>query len=125
MVVRITSIALTIAGALALISGLLIWAGITLNLVSMHMLLGFLSVAALWIVGIGQALSTGGSWTIAACAIAIGALTAYVGLYQSTWMIGPFHWVIQAIHLLLGILTIGLGHVAAARQSRPKQERHR
>jgi hypothetical protein len=116
MVVRITSFVLTIAGALALISGLFFWAGLALNLVSMHMLLGFLSVAALWIIGIGQAFSTGGSWTIAACAIVIGALTAYVGLYQSTWMIGQLHWVIQAIHLLLGVLTIGLGHMAAARR---------
>ena len=28
---------------------------------------------------------------------------------------GEFHWLIRVIHLLLGLLTIGMGHMAAAR----------
>jgi hypothetical protein len=34
---------------------------------------------------------------------------------QSSLMAGEFHWVIQVTHLALGVLTIGVGHVAAAR----------
>lgn len=121
MVIRITSVVLSVAGVLTLISGLLFWTGAALNLVSMHMLLGFLSVAALWIVGIGQAFSKGGSWITAAGTIVVGALAIYVGLYQATLMLGQLHWVIQVLHLALGILTIGLGHMAAARHRKTLQ----
>ena len=118
MVIRITSMVLSLAGLLALVLGLLFWTGVAVHLISMHMLLGLLAVAALWVVGIGQAFAKNGSWMIAACALVVGALTIVFGLYQSTMMISSFHWIIQIIHLLLGILTIGLGHMAAARYRR-------
>jgi hypothetical protein len=115
MVIRITSIVLSAAGLIALILGLLFWAGAALNLISMHMLVGLLAVAALWAIGIAQAFVKGGNWLIAACAVIVGALTVVFGLYQSSMMVGSFHWIIQIVHLILGVLTIGLGHMAAAR----------
>lgn len=115
MVIRITSIVLSAAGLIALILGLLFWAGAAVNLISMHMLVGLLAVAALWVIGIAQAFVKGGNWLIAACAVIVGALTVVFGLYQSSMMVGPFHWIIQVVHLILGVLTIGLGHMAAAR----------
>jgi uncharacterized membrane protein len=115
MVIRIAAVVLSLAGVLGLISGLFFWTGTALNLVSLHMLLGFLAVAALWVVAIGQVFSNTGSWIIAACALLVGALTIVIGLYQVSLMVGPLHWIIEVIHLALGILTIGLGHMAAAR----------
>jgi hypothetical protein len=115
MTIRVASIVLSLAGLLALILGLLFWMGIALNLISMHMLLGLLTVAALWVIGVAQAFSKGGSWTIAACALVIGAITAVLGMMQASLMVGASHWVIQVIHLVLGILTIGIGHMGAAR----------
>lgn len=115
MVIRITSIVLSAAGLIALILGLLFWAGAALNLISMHMLVGLLAVAALWAIGIAQAFVKGGNWLIAACAVIVGALTVVFGLYQSSMMVGSFHWIIQIVHLILGVLTIGLGHMGAAR----------
>ena len=115
MVIRYASAVLTLAALLALILGIFFWFGAALNFVSMHMLLGFLAVASLWVIGIGQVLSPSGSWLIALSALAVGALTVVLGLYQSSLMIGASHWVVQVIHLLLGLLTIGLGHMGAAR----------
>jgi hypothetical protein len=115
MVVRIASAVLSLAGLLALLSGLLFWTGVALNLVSLHMLLGLLAVGALWTIGIAQATVKGGSWIIAAAALVLGVLTLIVGLYQSLLLLGPWHWIIGVTHLLLGILTIGLGHIGAAR----------
>lgn len=118
MVIRIASAVLSLAGLLALISGILFWAGFALKLVSLHMLLGLLAVAALWTIGIAQLCSSGGSWTIAACTLIVGTLTIYFGLNQSALLPGQHHWVIQSVHLILGILTIGLGHMGAARYRR-------
>ena len=90
MVIRIASVVLSFAGLLALILGLLVWANSALNLIQMHMLLGFLAVGALWVIGIGQAFSRGGSWLLAACALAVGAAMIIIGLNQSALMLGPF-----------------------------------
>jgi len=115
MVIRIASIALSFAGLLALILGLLVWANHGLNLIQMHMLLGLLAVGALWVIGIGQTFSKGGSWLIAVCALVVGAAMIIIGLNQSALMLGPFHWVIQILHLVLGLLVIGMGHIGSAR----------
>jgi hypothetical protein len=115
MVIRIASAVLSLAGLLALLSGLLFWIGIALNLVSLHMLLGFLAVGALWTIGVAQAVAKGGNWIIAAAALVLGVLTIMLGLYQSSLLIGPWHWLVDVTHLLLGVLTIGLGHMGAAR----------
>ncbi len=118
MIIRIASIVLSLAGILALIFGLVLWTGMALNIISLHMLLGLLAVAALWVIGIGQALVRGGSWIIAVCAVIVGALTGWLGMIQASLLVGDYHWIIQVIHLLLGVLTIGLGHMGAARYRR-------
>ena len=115
MVIRIASAVLTLAGLVALISGLLFWTGTALNLMALHMLLGFLAVGALWVIGIAQAFAPRGSWIVASCAVIVGAAMVAIGMMQSSLLVGRFHWVIQVIHLLLGLLTIGIGHMAAAR----------
>jgi hypothetical protein len=115
MVIRIASAVLSLAGLLALILGLLFWTGVALNLMQMHMLLGLLAVGALLVIGIGQAFSKGGSWIIVAGALVVGAATIVLGMTQASLMVNEFHWVIQVIHLVLGLLTIGMGHMGAAR----------
>jgi hypothetical protein len=115
MVVRIASMLLRLGGALAAILGILFWSGNALNLIPIHMLLGLLVVLSLWIVGIGQAFSSGGSWPLAGGALLLGLLVIVVGMRQSSLLVGPFHWVIQVVHLLLGILAVGIGQIAAAR----------
>jgi hypothetical protein len=115
MVIRIASVVLSFAGLLALILGLLVWTNHGLSLIQMHMLLGLLAVGALWVIAIGQAFSRGGSWFIAASALVVGAAMIAVGLTQSGLMPGAFHWLIQVLHLVLGLLVIGLGHIGAAR----------
>jgi len=115
MVIRIASAVLSSAGLLALISGLLFWTGTAQNLIQLHMLFGFFAVGALWVVGIGQAFAKTGSWIIAAAAIIVGTATVALGMTQASLMVGDFHWFIEVLHLALGIFTIGVGHIGAAR----------
>jgi hypothetical protein len=115
MVIRIASIILRLCGGLAVILGILFWSGNSLNMVPIHMLLGLLVVLSLWFLGIGQAFASGGSWPLAGGALLLGALVIVVGMTQSSLLVGPFHWVIQVVHLLLGVLAVGVGQMAAAR----------
>jgi hypothetical protein len=116
MLIRIASLVLSLAGLLALILGLLFWFDIAGEFISLHMLLGLLAVAALWVIGVAQGLAGGpGSWTFALAAIIVGAVTMLLGLVQSSLLVGALHWIIRVIHLILGLLTIGIGHMGAAR----------
>ena len=114
-VIQIASILLRLFGTLAVILGLLFWVGIGLNLIPVHMLLGLLVVLLLWIVGVGQAFSKSGSWALALGALALGAIVIMLGLRQSSLLVGPFHWVIQVLHLLLGVFAVGVGQISAGR----------
>jgi hypothetical protein len=106
MIARYASAVVTLGGILALLSGLTHWLGIAPGFLSMHMLLGYLTVA----------FSAGGSSPVAALAIVVGAFTIYLGMNQTVLLPGENHWLIQLGHMVLGILTIGVGHMAAARQ---------
>jgi hypothetical protein len=115
MAIRYATAILTVAGLLALVLGVLLWIGVGVNLISMHMLLGLLAVGALWIVAIGQALAKNGNRLLALAALILGGLTIWLGMIQAALLSGGFHWIIQLIHLILGLATIGLGHMAAVR----------
>lgn len=113
---------MSLAGLLALVSGLLFWTGTALDWIQLHMLLGFLTVGALWVVAIGQIFAKKGSWVIAAAAIIVGAATIVLGMTQASLMVGDFHWLVEVLHLALGIFTIGLGHIGAARYRKRQAE---
>ena len=123
MVLRIASVLLTLAGALALLSGLPLWLGWGAQVVALHMLLGIAAVAALWTLGFAQAAAPGGSWALALVALLLGIVTLLLGLYQPTLLVGSLHWVVQLVHLVLGLAVIGFGHMMTARLRKAKVAR--
>jgi len=109
---------LRVAVLLALLLGILFWTGNAQNLTLIHMLLGFIVVISLWVIGLAQGFIKGGSFGLAIATFVIGLILAIVDLYQTRWLIGSTHWVIQVIHLLLGLSAIGLGEMITARTKR-------
>lgn len=118
MLIRISSILLGVLGVVALILGILFWTGNALNLVTVHILVGVLTVLLLLVVGIGQAVSKGGSWPMAILAVVLGAVSLWLGMAQLTMLLGSSHIVIQVIHLLLGLALVGVGQAMAGRYRR-------
>ncbi len=89
---------------LNLILGILFWTGNAADsLVLVHMGLGILVVLSLWTLGLAQALTKGGSWGLAIGAVVLGIILAASGGTQDEILTGSLHWVIQVIHLLLGL----------------------
>lgn len=121
MIIRIAAAVLSLAGLLALISGVLYWTGTAVNVIQLHMLLGFLAVGALGVIGVTQLFGKARSWLIAALALLVGAATAVIGLTQASLVVGDWHWMIEILHLALGILTIAVGHWGAAHYRRRTQ----
>src|SRR5258708_13001900 len=95
----------------AMMFGILFWLNIATNLITVHMLIGIIVVLSLWIIGLVQGFMKGGSLPFAGLTFVVGLALAIVGLYQQQWLIGPAHWVIQVIHLLLGLSAIALAEM--------------
>jgi hypothetical protein len=87
--------------------GLLFWTGNATGLVDLHQLLGILLVLALWTQA-ALAARAGVEPRLVAVAAVWGLLVPIVGLTQTNLLTGSLHWLIQVIHLLLGIGLIGL-----------------
>jgi len=124
MVVRIVSNVLRAAALLALILGILNWVQVTPDtLVPIHMLLGIIVVLSLWILG-GMIATTKGGIGLAIGAFVLGLITLVVGLTQK--QIPPvdgnsLHWIIQVVHLLIGLAAIGMGEAIGGRYRRQRQ----
>lgn len=117
MVVRISLMVLRVAALAAIILGILFWTGNADQLQIVHIILGFAVVISLWVLGIAQGLR-GGKFSLALATFIAGFLLAFVGLFQTRWLIGPNHWIIQVIHLLLALAAIGLGEMIGGRYRR-------
>ena len=117
LVVRIAVNIVRIGVIIQLISGILFWTGNADNFQNVHILIGILIVLSLWTLGIVQGIQ-GGSFGLALATFVVGFLLALVGHFQTRWLIGSNHWIIQVIHLLLGLSAIGLAEMIGARYRR-------
>jgi len=121
-VITISDWILRIGVLLAIILGILLWTGNFDAIRPIHMLIGIIVVLALWTIGLAQGFQKGGSFGLATATFVVGLALVIVGLYQDFWLIGSLHWVIQVLHLLLGLSTIGLGEMIAGRTRRRARE---
>lgn len=117
-VITIAVWVLRIAVLAAIILGILFWTGNVENLIPVHMLIGIIAVLSLWVIGLAQGFIKGGSFGLALATFIVGLALAIVGLYQQQWLLGSSHWIIQVIHLLLGLSAIGLGEMINGRTRR-------
>ena len=116
MVVTITQWVLRISALLALILGILFWTGSAPDaLIPVHVILGILVTVSLWVLGFMFGRSRGGNWGFASIAIVWGILVLGVGGSQ----IGQDpSTIVKIIHLLIGLLAIGIGEMVAGRYKR-------
>lgn len=116
MVVRIAVNIVRIGVLIQLVSGIVFWTGHADNFQMVHIIIGILVVLALWTLGIAQGIQ-GGSFGLALATFVVGFLLALVGLFQKQWLVDN-HWIIQVIHLLLGLSAIGLAEMIGGRYRR-------
>jgi hypothetical protein len=113
MIARILQIIAGIAGICALALGLTIWIA-NINLISIHMIFGILVALSLLVMGI-LAVGTSGLriWGIVGIVYAI--IVPVFGLSQFNILVGNLHWIIQTLHMLVGIGAIVLTGVLGTR----------
>ncbi len=106
--------AVRLIGIVMILLGVLFWTRTALNLIPLHMWLGFGLVLLLW--GLAAcAARVGVSWPLVAFAVVWGVVVPVLGMTQNQLLPGGFHWIIQVLHLLVGIIALGLCDSLAAR----------
>jgi len=119
MIARLALITLRITVLLNLILGILFWTGDAADrLIPIHIGLGILAVLSLWTLGVAQALTKGGSWSLAIGAVVLGIILAASGGAQDELLTGSSHWIIQVIHLSLAVLVLAMGELISGRARR-------
>jgi hypothetical protein len=103
-----------VVGVVQLALGLAFWTGNLLGLVDLHQLLGILLVLGLWTQAV-LAYRAGVPAGMVAAAAVYGVIVVVVGLTQRELLVGSAHWVIEVIHLLLGIGLLGFAENLATR----------
>jgi hypothetical protein len=106
-----------LAGLILIVLGVLFWTDHALTLVPVHMLVGFVLVFSLWALALVAA-RAGVHPGLVALAIVWGFIVPVLGLTQGRLLPGDTHWVIQVLHLLVGLGAIGQAEGLAARIKR-------
>ena len=99
---------LRLFGLILIVLGIIFWTGNALSLVNVHMLIGLLFVLALWLLS-GLAAAAHQSAGVVALGFVWGIIVLALGMMQRGLMVGSAHWVIQVLHLLVGLIALGIG----------------
>lgn len=89
-----------------IVLGLLIWFG-KISLTQAHIAIGSLFVLDLWILGVIAlfALSARG---LSLFALLMGGVIMWLGVAQTSLLVGSAHWAVRLVHLLLGMSAMGI-----------------
>ncbi len=118
--ILILQILVRVSGLIQIVLGLLFWTGNALGLIPVHIFFGSVLVLSLWTLAIlaGRA---GVQPGLVGLALVWGLITPILGLAQGQLLVNSSHWIIQVLHLLVGIGAMGQAENLARRikQSRP------
>jgi hypothetical protein len=112
MLIRVT-------GVIQLVLGVAFWTGNALGLVPLHQLIGFVIVLSLWTMA-ALAARAGVQPGLVAAAAVWGLIVPVLGLTQEELLPGSAHWLVEVLHLLVGLVALGLADTLATRsKARP------
>jgi hypothetical protein len=101
-----------VAGVLQLILGSLFWSGIATNLIPVHAAIGTILVLALWTLAYFAA-RAGAPRGLVVFTVVWGLILPVFGSLQTGILPGSLHWIIQVVHLLLGLSAMALSKILA------------
>lgn len=99
-------------GTIMVVLGLLFWTGNATSLISLHMLLGIILVLMLWAIAV-MALVARVNPALAMVGIVWGFIVPILGLTQERILPTSAHWLIEVLHLLVGLTAIALANILA------------
>jgi hypothetical protein len=101
--------------------GVLFWTGNAESLIPLHMLTGVCLVLGLWVQA-GLAARAGIGWGLPGLALVWGVVVVALGMTQAAVLPGDLHWLVQVLHLLVGLGAIGQAESLATRTLRRRSQ---
>jgi len=112
--VKAVQLTIRIAGGLQLILGVLIWTGRLEVMLFLHILIGVILVIGLWVLAwLANRAGVTPNWV--GLLIFWGLVMILIGLTQAMLFTGSTHWIIQVVHLLVGLAGVGLAEMLVRR----------
>jgi hypothetical protein len=112
--------AVRVVGTVLIVLGFLFWTGHAVGLVRLHMGLGFVLVALLWILSaIGARARL--PWALVSISIAWGVLVVVLGMSMGRILPGRSHELARVLHFFIGLIAIGLSESLGLRIKRRTQ----
>ena len=105
---KIARVILQVAGAAALLLGVIIWTAGADGLIPTHKTLGDLAVLALWTIA-AVAARAGVSLGAVALAAGVGLAVPVFGAAQTDLLTGSWHWTVQVLHVVISMIALALG----------------
>jgi hypothetical protein len=109
----VLQIAVRIIGPIMIILGLLFWSGNALQLIPLHMLIGITLVLIMWALAVLGAVAGLNLGFVALTAV-WGLVIPILGLTQERLLTNSLHWLIQLLHLAVGLVALALADRLAA-----------
>jgi len=106
-----------LSGLILVTLGILFWTGNAGDLIPVHMLLGLILVLSLWALAFIAARAGAPAGQVAV-AVAWGLVVPILGVTQDQILVGDAHWLIRILHLLVGLIAIGMAEGLGARVRR-------
>jgi hypothetical protein len=103
-----------IAGIAQIVLGTLFWTGRAYQYLPVHVAIGALLVLGLWTIAI-VSLTAKVNRGPAVFALVWGIALPVFGMRQGMILVGALHWIIQVVHLLMGITAMALADRLAKR----------
>jgi hypothetical protein len=95
-----------ITGLLQLVLGLAFWSGNLLQYVQFHMFAGYIFTLAVLAVVVLAAFARVGLWLVLVGIVWV-VVVPVLGMTQTQFLPGDFHWIVRVVHLLVGVGAIG------------------
>jgi hypothetical protein len=115
--VTILQFAVRILALVLVVLGIMFWTGRSFELVPVHMRLGEILIALLWLLA-GMGLRAGVKAGLTFGAIVYGLLAFLFAINMGRFLPGGAHEIIRVLHLLIGLGAVGLAESIAARVKR-------
>ena len=97
-----------LTGLIQVALGIVFWTGHARRLVGFHMITGVVFVLALWVLA-GLSARAGAPIGLVVTTFVWGLVLPAFSMVQMSLLPGPWHWVIQATHLLTELVAMRLG----------------
>lgn len=112
VLLRTARIVMRACAAVLVVLGILFWTGHELALVPAHAAVGLLFVVAMWAIAIAGA-AKGAPRSLTVLTVVWGFVVFWLGMHQATILPTSAHWIVEVLHLLVGLAGVGIAERVA------------